>query len=204
MATTNGQQKKSTPVWVWLLIIAVIAVIFFLVRGCGGDEPPVDQKPDNTTPIAVTAPDTSTIDFQSPVVKDADIKDPSVIMSGNDRYTIYSMGENILFAKGDTALLGGADASLQKVAISINKRFQSGHIRIYGSTDNTGEAKNNQVLGKARAMAVKHWLVNYGKVDADLISIHSFGEHEPVASNATPQGQALNRNVSIVAFPAEK
>jgi outer membrane protein OmpA-like peptidoglycan-associated protein len=207
MAELDVQPKKPTPVWLWLLIvIAVVALLFFLLKGCGGDKAASTVTTEDTSgkePIAVTAPDTSKIDFNSPATKDADVKDPDVVMSGNDKYTIYSLGENILFQEGKTELLGGADAKLQQVSKSLNQRFANGKIRVYGSTDNTGDAAANKTLGKERAEAVKNWLVKNGNVNTDRITVHSFGETEPVASNATAAGKAKNRNVSIVAFPGE-
>lgn len=208
MAELDVQPKKPTPVWLWIIIIIIaLGIVFFLVKGCGGDKETdkatTTEDTSGKKPIAVTAPDTGAIDFNSPVAKDADVKDPAVVMSGNDKYTIYSLGDNILFAEGKTELLGGADAKLQQVSKSLNKRFANGKIRVYGSTDNTGDAVANKALGKARAEAVKNWLVKYGSVNADRISVRSFGETEPVASNATDAGKAKNRNVSIVAFPGE-
>jgi len=68
---------------------------------------------------------------------------------------------------------------------------------IIGHTDSTGPAAYNQGLSERRAKAVNDYLVSAG-VPADLLRVIGKGEKEPLASNDTKEGQALNRRVEII------
>ena len=65
-----------------------------------------------------------------------------------------------------------------------------------GYTDSVGSTAFNQKLSEQRAAAVRSYLVGKG-VDASRIQSQGRGEKEPVATNATAQGQAQNRRVEI-------
>lgn len=65
-----------------------------------------------------------------------------------------------------------------------------------GHTDNVGNAAANVKLSKARAEAVKAYLVKVG-VDTDKVITEGWGSKKPVASNKTPQGRQKNRRVEF-------
>jgi outer membrane protein OmpA-like peptidoglycan-associated protein len=118
---------------------------------------------------------------------------------GNDRYTIYSLGENLLFDTNEATLNTKAQKNLKEIAASINKRYEKGLVRIYGYTDARSSDTHNKALSEERAMAVKNWLQTKGNIDESRISIHPMGESDPIASNKTAPGQHQNRRVEIVA-----
>ena len=69
-------------------------------------------------------------------------------------------------------------------------------INVIGHTDSMGSAEYNQGLSERRAMAVKEYMVSEG-IDATIMDVSGKGESEPVASNDTDEGRALNRRVEI-------
>ena len=69
-------------------------------------------------------------------------------------------------------------------------------VEIAGHTDNAGDAAANIVLSTERAQAVKSYLVG-NRVDADRIRIKGYGSSQPIASNDTEEGRALNRRVEM-------
>lgn len=69
-------------------------------------------------------------------------------------------------------------------------------IRITGHTDATGAAALNLELSERRAAAVKDYLVARG-IDAARLVTAGRGAAEPVASNDTEEGRALNRRTEI-------
>jgi outer membrane protein OmpA-like peptidoglycan-associated protein len=160
----------------------------------------VDSNSASSGTLAVTQPDWNSVDFNSPELKDAEITDKDISVRGNDRLTIYSLGENILFAPGQSSLQGTADQKLRQIMSSIKKRHKSAVIGIYGNTDSTGTTSQNKQLGAERAEAVKDWLEKTGGVDSDKLSVRSYGESQPIADNSTEGGRKQNRNVQIVVF----
>ncbi|MGB3795395.1 MAG: OmpA family protein, partial [Alteraurantiacibacter sp.] len=77
-----------------------------------------------------------------------------------------------------------------------------------GHTDSGGNDQANMRASRARAEAVAAWLVERG-VDDDRIEVIAFGEQNPIAPNALPDGTAneegrrSNRRVEIRIAPPE-
>ena len=138
------------------------------------------------------------VDLNLPAVNWPEFKNTDVEVRGNDRYSVYSLGENVLFDTGKSEIKKGAEANLQKISSSIAQRSKDGQVRIYGYTDATGNAAANKELAEKRAEAVKNWLQKNGNIDAARLSVHPVGEARPAASNATAQGRQQNRRVEIV------
>ena len=79
----------------------------------------------------------------------------------------------------------------------VLKNFPMWRLRIVGHTDATGDAAHNQLLALQRANAVKSALVDRGIQDSRL-ETEGAGQNQPVASNDTPEGRALNRRVALI------
>ncbi|RLD49348.1 MAG: hypothetical protein DRI94_11320 [Bacteroidetes bacterium] len=70
-------------------------------------------------------------------------------------------------------------------------------IKIYGHTDNVGDAKSNLILSQKRAKAVRDYLIIMG-IDSDrIVGYKGFGETQPKASNKTAKGRAINRRTEF-------
>ena len=69
-------------------------------------------------------------------------------------------------------------------------------IVLSGHTDSLGSENYNSVLSMKRAAATRDYLLSQS-VDAKRIEIVALGEAQPVASNQTDEGRALNRRVGI-------
>ena len=66
-----------------------------------------------------------------------------------------------------------------------------------GFTDSTGAEEYNLALSERRAASVKSYLVDNHTIDANRIVTLWFGQDNPVADNATPEGRQRNRRVGI-------
>jgi outer membrane protein OmpA-like peptidoglycan-associated protein len=210
MAEINIEPKKKGPNWLWILgILALIGVVAWLFAGNKKDE--VSTVATNTTEAVGTATemnDANTgdvwrdVDLNAPKVDYPEIKlsSPDFEVRGTDKYAVYSLGENLLFDTDKATLRSEAKQNLDQIAASLKQRYDQGQLRIYGHADARADASHNQELSQQRAEAVKNWLVSNANIDASRISIHPMGESDPAASNATQQGQQMNRRVEIVAM----
>lgn len=201
MAELEVQPKKKSPIIWILLLVAILAVLFLLLRGCNDKGSHTKTAgADSSRVLAATVADRDSVDFNIPVASYDEVTDKGIEIRGNDRYTIYGLGENILFATDQSNIQKNADRQLKQISASLKKRFDGASIAVYGNADASGTAGHNKELGAERAEAVKNWLVENGGIPADKISVHSRGESAAVATNATVQGKQLNRNVQIVAL----
>lgn len=86
---------------------------------------------------------------------------------------------------------------IAKVADKL-KEFPAATAEIRGYTDSRGSAQLNDRLSQARAEAVKASLsADYG-IDAGRLTAKGYSWNDPVASNKTVEGRALNRRVVAV------
>jgi len=205
MAHLEVEPKPSRPWWVWLLIaLLLIALAALLFKKCSsetsGNRSDSISSDSLETPIAATVPDWNSVDFNSARIQDQNITDRDIAVSGNGSYTIYTLGENILFPTNGETISDAGKKKLEQINDAIKKRFEGAQVAVFGSTDSTGPADENKELGRLRAEAVKSWLSTEGNVPAGRISVQSLGETKPVATNQTPSGRKQNRNVSIVVF----
>ncbi len=204
MAHLEVEPKPSRPWWIWVLLaIVLVALAAILLNKCGTDQKSVARTDTINNVGAATGPDWKTVDFNSEKMTDADINDKNISVSGNANYTIYSLGENILFPTDGNEVSETGQAKLKMISDVIQKRFEGSTIGVFGSTDATGSKDYNKELGKERAESVKNWLTSAGNLASDHISVQSLGETEPVATNQTTAGRQQNRNVSIVVFPKQ-
>ncbi len=203
MAELHVQPKKNS-MWLWIILALVaLAIIYFLMKGNNKEETTVQAADTAIAPadiIATTQPDYENVDMNAPRVQYDEVTDADVIVQEKDNYIIYGLGDNILFATDQSTIQPNATAHLQQIAGSLNKRFKNASVAVYGRTDATGSQEHNKDLGGQRAAAVAEWLTGNGNVDKGKVSIHSFGELKPVATNSTEAGKQENRSVQIVVF----
>jgi outer membrane protein OmpA-like peptidoglycan-associated protein len=97
-----------------------------------------------------------------------------------------------------------AEAAKHTLATALTTMGDGGGLSfsLGGHADATGPDGYNQKLGLARAEAVRKYIAEQLKVPADRISVSSFGETRPVASNDSPSGRAENRRVVVTVTAA--
>ncbi len=69
-------------------------------------------------------------------------------------------------------------------------------VEIQGYTDNIGSDKYNKKLSKERAEAVRNFLIGKG-VNPNRLKAAGYGEADPITSNKTAQGRAMNRRIEF-------
>lgn len=208
MAEINIEPRKKGFNWLWLVgILLLVGVVGWLLS----------RNRDTETDAMAMRNDAETVENSvttgaAEIWRDVDLNVPKVNypevsinssdfeIRGNDKYTVYSMGEKLLFDTDKATIHSDARQNLDQIVASINQRYGQGQIRIYGHADARADAEHNEKLSEQRAEAVKNWLVSNANIDASRISIHPMGETDPVASNQTKSGQQKNRRVEIVAM----
>ncbi|MGL4632543.1 MAG: OmpA family protein [Leadbetterella sp.] len=103
---------------------------------------------------------------------------------------------NIFFQFGKADLEEVSFLELDRIANKLNKS-PSMVIEVQGHTDNVGSAEANLRLSQLRADAVRDYLISK-KVSPLKVKSTGLGESQPIASNATSEGQAKNRRVEIL------
>jgi outer membrane protein OmpA-like peptidoglycan-associated protein len=75
-------------------------------------------------------------------------------------------------------------------------------LEIQGHTDNTGQKASNVALSRARASAVRDYLIKTFSIAPIRLTASGFGDSQPVADNSTANGRAQNRRVTLVKVQA--
>ena len=107
------------------------------------------------------------------------------------RRDVIAIGDAITFKTGSSKLRREAGKHLDKAAEFLLKRRDL-QLRIEGHTDNTGSDKKNRELSKARAEAVKRYLVQRGVPAERLITV-GMASSQPLKSNKSQAGRKANR-----------
>ncbi len=120
-------------------------------------------------------------------------------VKGNDQWLEINLDAAVLFASGDASLGPLAHDVLNAVIEMLGDAKNP--VTVEGYTDNVPIANaryaSNWELSAARAASVVRAFAGLG-VDPDRLAAVGYGEQHPIATNATPEGRAHNRRVTIL------
>ena len=121
----------------------------------------------------------------------------------SDNQLKLEIPSDISFDSGSYQIKSNLRPILDRFAVTLNQNPVT-TVRIIGHTDNRGSDAINNPLSVNRADATRDYLVTRG-VALNRIAIDGRGSREPIASNNTAEGRAMNRRVEIfVAEPARQ
>jgi outer membrane protein OmpA-like peptidoglycan-associated protein/tetratricopeptide (TPR) repeat protein len=103
--------------------------------------------------------------------------------------------KNIFFDPNKYELKPESQVELDKI-VQLLKDNPTLKIQINGHTDNSGKTSDNITLSENRAKAVTTYLTSKG-INAARLAFKGWGETQPVANNATPEGRAQNRRTEL-------
>jgi outer membrane protein OmpA-like peptidoglycan-associated protein len=104
----------------------------------------------------------------------------------------------IFFEFNSTKLRPEAAALLDKVGAALaSDELGEFRFSVEGHTDSIGTENANMQLSKARAAAVKDYLMAQG-VPEERLSVVGHGEAQPVGANETDEGRQRNRRVELI------
>jgi chemotaxis protein MotB len=119
---------------------------------------------------------------------------------------VLQLHNDVLFDPGEADIKPAGKQAIAEVAATLRsvggKRFQvAGHTDTQAITsDKKKQFPTNWELSTARAISVVKLLTSEG-VDPTVLSAAGYGPYDPVASNATADGQAKNRRIEITLVP---
>ena len=128
------------------------------------------------------------------------LPDSAVARQGDKLYVALPSG--ILFDVDRDQVKPSARDQVGKAA-EVLVKYPDTYVTVEGHTDSTGGAEHNQMLSERRAAGVRDLLAS-GGVAPSRLAVRGYGETDPVADNATPEGRQTNRRVQLEIRPNEK
>jgi outer membrane protein OmpA-like peptidoglycan-associated protein len=119
------------------------------------------------------------------------IQDPNVDVN---RVTWFDF-DRLLFNTDSATLRPESQEQLRNIA-AILKAYPNVNVKVGGYTDNTGDPQHNLALSQDRADGVVAQLVALG-IAPNRLEAQGYGSQFPVADNATAEGRAMNRRISM-------
>ncbi|MEY4539107.1 MAG: hypothetical protein RLZZ306_864 [Bacteroidota bacterium] len=216
--TSNG-----LPKWLLPLIIGaiVIAGLLYFMRGCNKTPETVSTSMDslstdmsagmdsmassagNAVSSATDAvkklfmlklPDGSEIEVPEGSLEDQIVKFIQDDSQKVDKKTWFNF-DRLLFDTGKSTLKAESKEQIEKT-VAILKAFPKVKIKIGGYTDNVGNADSNMKLSAERATVVMDAIVA-GGIDKSRLESEGYGDKNPVSTNETEEGKAMNRRIAI-------
>lgn len=137
----------------------------------------------------------------------AELSDARAKLELTERGLVVTLLDRVLFDSGQAELRADGQQVLGKVAGVVQHQLPDAPIAVEGHTDNEpiqhSGWPSNWELSTARATSVIHYLIDQqGMAPARLRAV-GYGEHHPVADNATAAGRQRNRRVEVVILPAQ-
>lgn len=140
----------------------------------------------NTTPIMTEETYPEEVVYEE-VYEEVQVTEPVVIYEATDTAS-FAFGK----AELSPASLTNLDPMLKRL-----QDYSQATATITGYTDNVGPDAVNQNLSEQRAQSVSNYFSENG-VSADRMTVIGNGSLDPVASNDTIEGRAMNRRVEIL------
>lgn len=103
--------------------------------------------------------------------------------------------KNIFFETNKYELKPESQVELDKV-VQLLKDNPTLKIQINGHTDNSGKTSDNITLSENRAKSVTTFIISKG-INTARLSFKGWGDTQPLANNATPEGRAQNRRTEL-------
>lgn len=129
-------------------------------------------------------------------------EDLSVAIKNGKVYVILQ--ENLLFPSGSATVNAKGKEALEKLAVVLRQNRDI-NVNIEGHTDtkdiNTTKYPDNWALSVGRSTAIARILIDDFNIDPLRVTASGHSKYNPVASNATEEGRALNRRTEIILEP---
>ncbi len=176
------------------LVIASVSVALLVFSGCSKDPKVIDS--------ATNSSGSSKNQVEEVKVVETEIIESDNALVGSEN-TISSMEKSlssVYFAFDKFNIDSTMETKVSKSAKIVNGIASAYNVKLEGNCDEWGSDEYNFALGLKRANAVKKSLISEG-VDANRISMVSFGESNPTCTDKTRDCWSANRRVDYKLLP---
>ena len=127
--------------------------------------------------------------------KDQPIVNEEIVLTKIEIDRKVNEGE-ILFETNSTTISLSSKGGLEAI-IDLTTNNENVIVEIAAHTDDVGQENDNLRLSKARANAVRDYLISRGVLSQQLIA-KGYGETQPIVPNSSEENRTLNRRVEII------
>ena len=187
-----------------LLSSAVVALL--ALTGCSDKDPVVDETKTGSVNNVAQDPQSNTeIEVSQEVVESSE----SVISSGTNEAAsnlgasmsdVEAQFSTVYFDFDKFNINASNESKISQGATVANTAAKAFTIKLEGNCDEFGSDEYNIALGLKRSISVKNALVSEG-VDANRITMVSYGENNPVCNDKTESCYSKNRRVDFKLLP---
>jgi len=204
-------KKGATWVWPLIVILAVVLLLWYLLRGCGGvkQQAAIDTLAVKGGEIAQKveiAADKLGAFFKKALPTKVELNIPELGIENQllkfiedaarpvDKTTWFNF-DRLLFKTGSATLEPQSREQLTNI-VEILKAYPAVKVKIGGYTDNVGDPAANMKLSQDRATNVMNEIIK-GGIAPGRLEAEGYGDQHPVGDNATPEGRAMNRRIAL-------
>ncbi len=127
-----------------------------------------------------------------------DLKDSGVMVENKKEFICITVPGSIAFDFDQSGIKYEFEAVLRDISKNLLK-YDKVKVEVNGYTDSTGTKEYNLKLSKERALSVYRALSLLG-IDRSKMNFKGLASINPIASNETKEGRAMNRRVEIKIF----
>ena len=206
-ATVDEMRRERHEAWsvplAALLAVFGIATLFWWARTPSTHQERARTDVEQTTPNAVGT--TGTVNqpqaralheppnFTFPAGSSEDRLASYLASSGTGSMNINL--DRVSFERGSARLTPDSERQVKNMA-TVLRTYPKASVVVAGHTDNVGSDPANLALSRARAETIA-WELRSAGVAADRLRVEAYGSQKPMADNATEQGRAQNRRVTL-------
>ena len=106
--------------------------------------------------------------------------------------------EKVYFETNKAVIKTQSYAILYEVAETLRRNPRITSVEVQGHTDSRGSDTYNLDLSERRAAAVRTFLIDEGRVDADRLTSQGYGERQPVDPSENEAAWSQNRRVEFI------